>query len=133
MVVGGVLGGPLVAYWGVLWWCSAGWHVVVLMGNLAWCGVSSIVQPAGVVLYDGTVRFLLGVWICVLWIGICVVFRGVDVVCLPHAVSFSGFCKHVDFVLPYVYMVVQVSDCEGGGDEPDTHWAGEHILWRCQR
>ncbi len=27
---------------------------------------------------------------------------------------FQCFCKHIDFVLPYVYMVVQVSDCEGG-------------------
>ncbi len=35
--------------------------------------------------------FLLGVWICVLWVGSCVVFRGVEVVCLPHAVSLSLF------------------------------------------
>ncbi len=27
---------------------------------------------------------------------------------------FQCFCKHIDFVLPYVYVVVQVSDCEGG-------------------
>ncbi len=27
---------------------------------------------------------------------------------------FQCFCKHIDFVLLYVYMVVQVSDCDGG-------------------
>ncbi len=27
---------------------------------------------------------------------------------------FQCFCKHIDFVLPYVYMVIQVSDCDRG-------------------
>ncbi len=103
--------------------CSVGaWGV--LMGNLAWCGGPPYCAASGVVLCDETV--------CFCWVsGLCSV--GWQVCCFKGCIGglsapccvFQCFCKHIDFVLPYVYMVVQVSDCDGGC-EPGAHWAGEH-------
>jgi len=96
-----------------LWWCSAGaWGV--LKWILAWCGGPQYCAASGGHSLWCDCVFLLGVWICIVWVGKCVVFRGVEVVCLPHAVSFSVFANTLTLsFLMYTWSYSSLIEMEG--------------------